>query len=472
MKLRLANNKILPFYFAEFEDDYLVTNLFKEYIFLKKGEFSQLISGEFTDEKLLNVLTTKNFIYEGEDELIAEKYGIIYKEQNSFLFSATSLHIFAVTQNCNLNCVYCQVTSNMNTHKNTLMTKEIARKSVDIALESPSHFLAFEFQGGEPLLNFPVIKEIVNYAKKRNNKKKIEYRLVTNLTLMTDEILDFIEENKISISISLDGDEYIQNMNRPYKNGKGSFEKVIYWIEKIRNRKNIIISALPTITKESLSRIDELLETYISLGFKNIFIRSLSPFGSATANWDNIGYSASEFSLFYEKILDKIISYNTDEIVVTENYAAMVLEKILNKTAVNFMDLRSPCGAGIGQIAYNWDGNIYTCDEGRMLSVEGDQTFKIGNISEDNYQSCMQNENLEYVLSASVLDSVIECSDCVYSPICGICPVYNYKTQGKLFIPMTDDFRCNVFKGIYKSIYSKLKSNDPETMKILLKWVQ
>jgi His-Xaa-Ser system radical SAM maturase HxsB len=472
MELVLKNNKILPFYFAEFDDDYLVTNIFKEYIFLNKDEFSQLISGKITNENLLNELTTKNFIYNGEEEIIADDLSHEYRKQNSFLNNATSLHIFAITQNCNLDCVYCQVTSNENIHQNTNMSKEIARKSVDVALESPSHFLAFEFQGGEPLLNFPVIEEIVNYTNKKNTSKKVEFRLVTNLTLMTEKILDFIDDNDISISISLDGDEYLQNINRPFKNGKDSFKKVVYWIKRIRERKNIVISALPTITKESLSRIDELLDTYISLGFKNIFIRNLSPFGSASSNWEKIGYNASEFSSFYSKILDTIISYNSNEIVVTENYASMILEKILNKTAVNFMDLRSPCGAGIGQIAYNWNGNIYTCDEGRMLSVEGDETFRIGKIGEDNYQSCMQNENLEYVLSSSVLDNIIECSDCVYSPICGVCPVYNYHTKGKLFIRMADDFRCNVFKGIYKAIYSKLKTNKPEIMDVFLKWVQ
>jgi len=470
--MKLTNNKVLPFYFEEFEGEYLITNMFRDFMFLSKNEFESFIAGNLVDKELNDELLKKRFIYDGVDEIAAINLSFDYRKQNAFLFEGTSLHIFVVTQECNLGCIYCQVTSNEKTHKGKHMSTETAHKAVDIALQSPAKYLAFEFQGGEPLLNFRIIKEIVEYSKSKNTIKNIEYRLVTNLTLMNEKILDFIKKNKITISVSLDGDESLHNKNRPFKSGRGTYEVVKWWIKKIKSESDIHLSALPTITKYSLENVKQILETYIQLGFNNIFIRNLSPFGAATDKWEDIGYKAENFIQFYKEMLELILHYNTLNIKITENYATMILSKLLKKYSINFMDLRSPCGAGIGQIAYNWDGNIFTCDEGRMLAAEGDLTFKIGDTANDNYSSCLRSDNLKYVVNSSLLDSLIECSDCVFSPICGVCPVYNYKTNGNLFIKMADDYRCNIFKGIYRTIFSKLKENDKITMNIFNSWLE
>lgn len=470
--MQLLNKHVLPFYFEEFEGDFLLTNMFRNYIFLNKGEFAEFIEGNIKDDMLKEELYQKRFISFDEPEILANKYSDYYKSQNTFLFQATSLHIFSVTQDCNLSCIYCQVTSNNKIHHHTAMTNDTVHRAVDLALQSPSNHLAFEFQGGEPLLNFNAIREIVTYSNKLRSSKNIEFRLVTNLTMMNDEILEFIKDNKIHLSISLDGNDLLHNKNRPYKNGKGSYKKIIYWINKIIGTHNIQVSALPTITKYSFKHFEEIIQTYINLGFRNIFIRSLSPFGTASNNWNEIGYTSEEFTNFYRIIFDRILSLNSNDFIINENYATMILAKILKGSSINFMDLRSPCGAGIGQIAYNWDGDIYTCDEGRMIAAEGDKSFKIGNVYEDNYQSCMNHDTLKYVLSASVLDSLIDCKDCVYSPICGVCPVYNHKIYGSLFAKMSHDYRCNILKGIYHTIYSKLKENDKNTMEIFNRWIQ
>lgn len=472
MKYLLQNKNILPFYFEPFGDEYLLTNIFREHLFLTQNQLMDFISDNVIDQGLLKQLQDKKFVYRGESEIVTSELSKQYKNQNLYLFEPTSLHIFVVTENCNLECVYCQVGSNKKTTKNTNMSFDVARKSVDIAMSSPSRFLAFEFQGGEPLLNFKVIKEIVKYSNEIKGDKIIEFRLVSNLTAMSSEILDFIILNKISISVSLDGDQLLHDKNRPMKGGKGSFAITYKWIKIIKEQTEIQISGLPTITKNSLDEIDKLLSTYVDLGFHNIFIRNLSPFGTAVDNWGKIGYSAEEFVLFYETIFNKILEINKRGVLIVENYASMILSKILNKSSINFMDLRSPCGAGVGQMAYNWDGDIYTCDEGRMLSVEGDHTFRLGNVFNDNYKSCLCSDNLQCVLSASVLDSLVSCKDCVYSPICGVCPAYNYKTYKRLFINMSLDYRCKVFKGIYKVIYTKLKEDDPEVINIFKKWIK
>ena len=94
------------------------------------------------------------------------------------------------------------------------MTKDIAKKSVDIAMQSPSKYLTFEFQGGEPLTNFETIKYIIEYAEEIKKDKIIEYAVVSNLTLMTDEMMNFFKEKGVNVSTSIDGNKELQNKNR------------------------------------------------------------------------------------------------------------------------------------------------------------------------------------------------------------------------------------------------------------------
>ena len=79
------------------------------------------------------------------------------------------------------------------------MTCETAKKAVGIALQSPSNYLSFEFQGGEPLTNFETIKYIIEYSKENKSNKNIDYNLVSNLTLLTEEMIEFFIENNVSI---------------------------------------------------------------------------------------------------------------------------------------------------------------------------------------------------------------------------------------------------------------------------------
>lgn len=127
--------------------------------------------------------------------------------------AATSLHIFVVTTLCNMSCIYCQANNGVECSY-LVMDKTMAERAVDIALQSPEQSLTFEFQGGEPLTNFNVIRHIVEYAEEHKSHHFITYTVVTNLTLLTDEILDFFIRYNFGISTSLDGNEVVHNNNR------------------------------------------------------------------------------------------------------------------------------------------------------------------------------------------------------------------------------------------------------------------
>ena len=144
--------------------------------------------------------------------------------------------------------------------------------------------------------------------------KNVTFALVTNLTLMDEEKLQYLLDHNVHISTSLDGDETTHNFNRTFKDGN-SFEKVTYWIRKInaeyekrgiRNK----VGALLTVTKKTLPRYKEVIDTYVNLGLDGIFLRSLNPYGFAAADLEKLGYTSEEFVEFYKKSMDYLLELN------------------------------------------------------------------------------------------------------------------------------------------------------------------
>ena len=119
---------------------------------------------------------------------------------------------------------------------------------------------------------------------------------------------------------------------------------------------------------------------YVRLGLEDIFFRPLSPLGFAKEVWDKIGYDAAEFGKFYLRALEYVLKLNAKGVKIREKMAVIMLEKIVNFTEPGYLDARCPCGASIGQLAYNYNGDIYTCDEGRMAAWSGNDMFRVGNV--------------------------------------------------------------------------------------------
>lgn len=454
------------FNFKKFRDKYLVTNDLGNYLFLSEEGFKKLCEQTYMeDENLCNKLSEKYFIVNGNKEIIINEAANELRNHKNYLFEGTQLHIFVITTNCNQNCVYCQASASNSGNLKKIMNKEIAEKAVDIALQSPGKNLSFEFQGGEPLMNFEVLKHIVKYTRVKNKtlNKEISFNLVSNLTLMNDEIMEFLIDNDISIATSLDGGEYIHNKNRPY-NRRSSFKIVKEKISKINNlckekNKNCKVQAIQTTTSFSLDRWKEIIDTYVEFGMESIFIRPLTPLGNSKDQWNKIGYTPEKFLDFYRNCCDYIKQLNNNGIVIKEGHNSIFLSKILKNEHVNYMELRSPCGGTIGQIAYNYDGNIYTCDEGRMLAERGDESFKIGNVYVNDFNSLINNRVCSTLCISSCIETLPACSDCVYNPYCGVCPVYNYDKTGSLFDQMPGNYKCKIYKGMLDIVFEDIISS-------------
>ena len=262
----------------------------------------------------------------------------------------------------------------------------------------------------------------------------------------------------------------MHNYNRPCINGTGSFENILQSLSKLKDA-DISAGAIQTTTKRSFQYTKEIINTYVSLGFNNIFIRPLSPLGYAKQNWSSIGYTAKEFVDFYENCFDYIISLNLNGTYIRENHAALFLNKILTGVSPNYMELRSPCGASVGQLAYYYDGGIFTCDEGRMMYEMGSSAFKLGDVFKSNYDDLMNSSICKRVCSSSVLESLPKCCDCVYQPYCGVCPVVNYAMNQDLIFRNWHNYRCEIYSGMLDKLFEVLQKNDKNQIEILRKWL-
>ncbi len=451
----------------------LITNDFGDYAFLTKDEFASFATNQVEKgSELYSLLSNRGFLTEDDPSVfICEHIGDL-RRIKGYLLTATALHIFAVTNQCNQNCVYCQAKA-PNSVLDGVMDKETGKKAVEFALLSPAKYLTFEFQGGEPLLNFDTVQAMIEHSKELNKryKKNIEYTIVTNLIALTDEKLKYLIDNNVSICTSLDGCETVHNHNRKLYSGEGTYKHVKSAITKVKE-KGKDVGAIETTTRFSLQYPKEIVDEYVETGISGIFLRPLTPLGFAKSFWGEIGYSAEEYLDFYKQAFIHILEVNKNGIYFPELQATYFLRKILCGDSDNYMELRSPCGAGIGQMSYYYNGNVYTCDEGRMMGEAGDNTFLLGNVLTNTYDDAVAAKTCRVTCAASVVESLPNCCDCVYQPYCGVCPVVAYSSGNDIFPRGPFDFRCKVYKGILDILFDILQQEDMEKMHILQSWIE
>jgi His-Xaa-Ser system radical SAM maturase HxsB len=373
---------------------------------------------------------------------------------------------------CNQKCSYCHASAARPDRSEFDMSPETAKRIVDTIFSSPSVNINIEFQGGEPLMNWEIVKFATDYAIEQNImlKRNLLLTLVTNMSMLDDKKIDFLIDRKVGLCTSLDGPEFLHNYNRG-----GGHSEVVKKLKRVIKRygaafEGYLPGALTTVTRKSLSYPKEIIDTYVDLKLEAIHLRALNPVGFAGPLLNDIYYSPAEFLEFYERALDYIIELNQNGTHLIERTAWLFLMKIFGDVDPNYMDLRSPCGAGIGQIAFNFNGDVYTCDEGRMLAMQGDHSFRMGNVFDNSYDDIINAPIVRQTCLASMLDGIPRCADCAYKPYCGVCPLLNYVEEGSLFARIPQNRRHKVYEGILDMIFIRLQ--DEAVKSVFLKWLE
>jgi His-Xaa-Ser system radical SAM maturase HxsB len=355
------------------------------------------------------------------------------------------------------------------------MDPHTARKAVEMAFSSPARYIKIEFQGGEPTLNIDVIKRIVEYAEELNviHGKKVDYVLCTNLFYLPKDISDFIEKKNIFISTSLDGPQDIHDACRKTRQNKGSYDAVIDNIIQLRDRLGgDKISALVTVTPYNMNRMRDVVDEYMKHNFNSIFIRNVNPFGRFHANSGLLKYSVDNFVRSYTEVLKYIIDINIRGTFFSEYYAILLLSRILTPYATGFVDLQSPSGAGISGVIYDYNGDVYVSDEGRMLAAtNGDNTFCLGNVCCNTWQDIFCGFDLFGLTAKSCLEAVPGCSWCVYLPYCGSDPVRNYFEYGNVIGKRPESSFCQIHKKLFDMLFNYLEDSPDDIHDVFWSWL-
>jgi uncharacterized protein len=466
---------LLPFRFHRPDaNTELLVNECGEFLFAPVGTVNKIVRREsLEDERLYATLKSKHFIYDNYSSPLLDVLAAKYRSKFEFINGSTKLHIFVVTLRCDHSCHYCQVSRQTADKDEFDMSEEAAEASLALMFQSPSPHLTLELQGGEPLLAFDRIKFIVSRAKHGavKHQKDLDIVITSNLSFLTDEILEFCAAEKIKLSTSLDGPAFIHNSNRP-RPGGNSYELTIRGIDRARQTLGFDqVAALMTTTNLSLQHPVEIIDEYVRQSFHTIFLRPISPYGFAVKSAHRTGYEMDSFLEFYKTGMQHILALNRQGYNLVEIYTTILLQKILTTEGTGYVDLQSPSGAGLSVMVYNYDGDVYATDEARMLAEMKDFTFRIGNVLKDRRSDIFTSSPLVSMLQASCNQSLPGCSDCAFQPYCGSDPVFHHATQGDMFGRRATSAFCKRNMKVIEYIFSLLRNGDRDVRDILWGWV-
>lgn len=447
----------------------LVTSDSGEWTTLSGDDYARYLAGEIADDEPLGATLAERGLL--RDRLDFAKLGERFAARHMLDWPGPRVHTIVVTRRCNFRCVYCHASVVGEDDRSTDMTPQTARAAVDLAFESRNPELTIEFQGGEPLLNWPVIKLIVDYARAKNAVagKRLHFGLISNFSLLDDEKLDWLAARGVSFCTSLDGPADLHDSNRVYLGGNGH-ASVIAGLKAIQARRAAgakidAPNAICTITRRSLTREREIIDQAVSLGLERIQLGPLDPVGFARRCWDTVGYTTEEFVDFYGRALDHLISLNRAGVKAYEKTALVLLIRILAGEHWRF-----PNADVLARLAYDWDGAIYTSEDGRLLAADGDAFFRIGHVGESRLTDLLDHPLTRASLSAASTWNQPMCVQCAYAPYCTIQPVFNYETQGGPWGSMPTNGWCGKIMGMFDALFSRLQ--DPAARAVLESWLE
>ena len=327
--------------------------------------------------------------------------------------------ILNVTGNCNLRCKYCFAEGISREN----MSEKVADKAIEILKYSPYRNVRIEFQGGEPLLNFKLIKYVVKKSESKLKNKIIHFGLETNGTLINDEIIKFFIENDFSVGISIDG-PFDADRFRVNINGKNSFEVVdknLRKLSKVINKEKL--GSVAVISRANVNNPIEILKYFNEVGvsFKTV---PVNPMGNAKINKE-VAIKNHEWYQFLRKMYEYMRDHKK-EIRVT-NFMLEVMFKNLRSPERNYICLRSPCGMAREIISINPNGDVYPCD-----GFKGSKEFVMGNILKDKVDDIVFSERYQKLKERTV-DKIKKCSKCIFRSLCGPCAYAAYGAFGSIY---------------------------------------
>ncbi len=410
---------------------------------LSKYSDNASVTGEEVEECYEEILALKNGGKLFAKDVFEPMAGDL-KARTSNVIKALCLH---VAHTCNLNCAYCFASQGKYSGERAVMSLETGKRALDFLIENSGtrRNLEVDFFGGEPLMNFDVVKELVKYAREIEGKhnKNFRFTLTTNGMLIDKDVIDFANKEMSNVVLSLDGRKEIHDKYRVDYNGQGSWEKIVPKFQelvKARGGKEYYMRG--TFTHENPDFLND-IETMLDLGFTEL---SMEPVVCAPE--DPSALTADDLKIVmeqYEKLADLMLKKQKEgnpftfyHYMIDLSGGPCIYKKI------------SGCGSGTEYMAVTPWGDLYPCHQ-----FVGDEKFLLGNIwdgvtntdCQDKFRSCN-------------VYAHEECRDCWAKLYCsGGCAANAYHATGDItgiYKPGCELFKKRMECAIFIEVSKKL----------------
>lgn len=374
---------------------------------------------------------SKNELEECFDEIV-ELYndGILFSDDDYEKFAeyavaspikAMCLHI---AHDCNLRCKYCFASTGDFGVGRKLMDYDTGKAAIDFLLEKSCNRknLELDFFGGEPLMNFDVVKKVVEYARKKEKEfgKTFRFTITTNGILLTDDKIDFINKEMSNVVLSIDGRKEINDRMRVRVDGTGSYDAIIdKYISLVSRRdKSKDYYVRGTYTKYNLDFSNDVIHLY-ERGFDQVSVEPVM--GSETEPYVITEEDLDKINNEYDILVDKLSEIRENGGFC--NFFHFMLD--LNQGPCAIKRLRG-CGSGNEYVAVTPEGDIYPCHQ-----FVGIEKFKMGNLHDKTFDMSIKN-----MFARTHIYAKEDCKDCWAKFYCsGGCNANNYLYEGDILKP-------------------------------------
>ena len=318
--------------------------------------------------------------------------------------------VLNVTNQCNLACTYCyeygedKIVDTEHGKQSKFMSEQTALASVDFLLKESARVAHLTFFGGETLLNFPVLKSTIAYARRRAAEagKDIDFSLTTNATLLKPEIIEFLAENQVGVTISIDGPREMQDKFRVFHNGAGSYDVVAPKIkELLRVHRTRPIGARVTLTSDTLDITRIYRHLTEEMGFWEV---GFAPVTTSPQQQYAIGEHGFDRMLGQFRTL---AAEFLEHVAVNRHHGFTNVKDTLEEIHKG-VSKAYPCGAGLGLLGVSTDGDVALCHR-----FAGSDAHKFGTVHDG-----IDRDAQTAFLQQHHINDKTDCQTCWARPLC------------------------------------------------------
>ena len=368
-----------------------------------------------------------------------------------------------VASGCNLRCVYCwnQGGAYGRATRQGRMEIPTALKAVDFMVRhsSPQDALLVDFYGGEPLLNFEVLRATMDYCRGLEKEKKCDrtfsFKVTTNGTLLTREMVEYFSQLDVSLGVSIDGRKVIHDRNRPYPDGSGTWETIRHNVGPALAAGNLNVSARATLAPPDLDMVAAIKGLY-RLGFRDTSVEFASESAEAFVPSGGIRYTEHDTRRMQQQYL-RFARFYLKHTLYRDEAIDVGLSNLVTRV-LHESRRPSPCGAGNHVITVSEEGGLYPC-----IGFIGMPEYLLGHV--DTGIDLGRLERFRHQMRSVVFEAR-ECTNCWARSICaGNCPANNVQHNHDIYQPYgrgCDWLRFQLEVGMW--LASEIAERKPERL--------